>query len=411
MAKNGFTTKLLHTPYAKKDAHGSLRMPIYDAAAFEFENAEDLSGAFSGEKPAHVYSRASNPTVSHLEHMIQHVCGAQGVIAMASGMSVISNTFLAILEPGDNVICSSKLFGNTFSLFNQTLPSFGMKFKFADLNSLNAVENAIDSKTRAIFVETVTNPLCEVANITALSAIAKKHNLVLVADTTMTPLLLFDAQKAGVNIELISSTKFISGGATAVGGLLIDHGNFEWSNIPKLRASADKFQKMTLIAKLRKEIFRNFGACMSPNNAYLQSLGLESLELRMNRACNNAKTVAQWLEKHPSVEKVYYPGLESSEFHTIAKAQFGEQFGALLSFDLKSEEACMKMQNKLQIIRRATNLNDNKTLIIHPASTIYTEFTQEQKDFQGITNKLIRLAVGIENVQDLLNDLEQALQS
>lgn len=409
MNKKGFTTSVLHTPYAKKDVHGSLRMPIYEAAAFEFEKAEDIGDAFSGARPSHVYSRGSNPTVTHLEQTIQQVTNAKGVIAMASGMAAISNSFVAILQPGENVIVSSRLFGNTFGLFKETLADLGFEFRFADLNHPEEVEAKVDDKTRAIFVETITNPLCEVASVHELSRIAGKHNLVLVADTTMSPLLLFDAKSHGVHIEIISSTKFISGGATSVGGLLIDHGTFDWAKVPKLTPHAEKFGDMALIAKLKKEIYRNFGSCMSPNNAYLQSLGMETFELRVFRACYNTMKVARWLESHPKVKRVLFPGLEDSPYHKIAQSQFPNGFGALLSFELDSEENCMKMQNELQIIRRATNLNDNKTLIIHPASTIYVEFSEEEKHFQGITNELIRLAVGIEEADDLIADLEQAL--
>lgn len=409
MSKKGFTTRLLHTPYAKKDTHGSLRMPIYDSAAFEFDDAESLAGAFSGEMPAHVYSRGSNPTVTHLEQMIQQATEAHGVIALSSGMAAISNAFLAILEPGDNVITSSRLFGNTFGLFNKTLPSLGMDFQFVDLKNLNEVEKHINDRTRAIFVETISNPLCEVADIAALSQIAKKHKLVLVADTTMTPLMVFDAKAHGINLEIISSTKFISGGATAVGGLFIDYGTYDWSQLKKLNYEVEKYQKNAIIGKLRKEIFRNFGACMSPNNAYLQSLGLESFELRVNKACENTKIVAEWLDEQPQVLKVNYSGLSSSPSNSTATKQFGSRQGAILSFELASKEACMKFLNKLKVIRRATNLNDNKSLIIHPASTIYTEHTEEQKALQGITDRLIRFSVGIEDAEDLINDLKQAM--
>ncbi len=409
MSKQGFTTQLLHTPYAKKDAHGSLRMPIYDAAAFEFENAEGIADAFSGEKPAHVYTRGSNPTVTHFEQMIQQVTGANGVIAMASGMAAISNAFMALLQPGDNVIASSRLFGNTFGLFAKTFTDLGMEFRFADFNNIDEVASKIDDKTSAIFIETISNPLCEVADVHALSQLAKKNNLVVVADTTMTPLLMFDASSAGVDVEIISSTKFISGGATAVGGLLIDHGTFNWEKHAKLKEDFGKFGKNAFVARLRKEVFRNFGACMSPNNAYLQSLGLESLELRLTKACENALEVARYLQQHPKVKNVLYPGLEDSTYHSLAKSQFNGLYGGLLSFELESKEACMQMQDKLQLIRRATNLNDNKSLIIHPSSTIYVEFTQSEKDFQGITEELLRLSVGIENVHDLLEDLGQAL--
>ncbi len=247
-----FTTRVLHTPYNKNDIHGALRMPVYDTAAFEYPDAESLEAAFLNRKPGHVYSRLTNPTVEHLEKIIKEVTGALGVISFSSGMAAISNAFLALVQPGDNIITTKHLFGNTYSLFHKTLKSFGINFRFADLTDLTSVKEAIDKHTRAIFLETITNPMLEVADAGALSEIARENNILLIADTTLTPLYLFDSKKHHVDIEIISGTKYISGGGTSTGGIVIDYGTYDWSHSGKLSTDAKKYGSFAFIAKLRK---------------------------------------------------------------------------------------------------------------------------------------------------------------
>ena len=404
-----FATKALHTPFNKKDIHGALHMPVYDNTAFELENAEDMEDAFSGIKPFHVYSRISNPTVEYFESVIRNLTDSFSVIALSSGMAAISNVFIGLAQTGDNFISSNKLFGNTYSLFENTLKPFGVSFRFVDINNIESIEKQIDSNTRGVFFETITNPQNEIADIKRISALAKKYNLVLIADSTISPICFFNAKELGIDIEVISSTKYISGGATSVGGLIIDHSTFNWNYIPKLSSDYKRFGKFTFIAKLRKNVFRNLGACLSPHNAYLQTLGLETLKLRIDTSCANSQLLAEWFERQKIITKVHYSGLRSSPFYEIGKQQFGSLQGSLVSFDLLKKEYCFEFLNNLKIIRRATNLHDTKTLAIHPASTIYCEYSDEIKKDLGIRDTLIRVSVGIEDIEDIIEDVKQAL--
>lgn len=410
MNDQGFTTRVLHTRYLKNDPHGSLHMPVYDSVAFEFDRAEDMELTFLGRKQDHVYSRISNPTVENLEQIILGITGALTVTALSSGMAAISNLLLTLTETGSNIITSKHLFGNTYSLFEYTLKPFGLEIRYADLTDADAVDKLIDNKTRAIFLETITNPQLEVVEMKVLSEIAKKKNIPLIADTTITPPYLFDSKKHGVDIEVISSTKYISGGATSIGGLIIDNGTFDWSQSNKFKDEAIKYGPFALSVKLKREVFRNLGACLSPHNAYLQSLGLETLPLRVDKSCSNTLAIARHLQGLSQVQSVNYPGLTDSKFYEISKKQFGEKPGAILTFDLDSKKQCFIFMNNLKIIRRATNLNDNKTLIIHPASTIFCEYSPETKQQMGVRETMLRLAVGIEDKIDLINDINNTME-
>lgn len=409
MKPKGFTTQTLHTPYAKNDPHGSLQMPVYLSNAFEFSNADDLSAAFMGTKPAHVYSRSTNPTVEYLELRIKAITGAVAAIASASGMSAITAIFMSTLAAGDTILTTGNLFGNTVALMENTFSPFGVQFRYADLTSLEDVRSKIDPSVKILFFETIANPQMEVVDIRALAEIANEHNILLVVDTTQTPPYVFNAREFGVNLEVLSTTKFVSGGATSVGGMIIDHGTYDWSKNKRIAPLVEKFGNLAFQAKLRKEVYRNTGACMSPMNAFLQTIGLETLALRMDRAISNTRRLAAWLEQHPRVRAVNYPGLPSSPFYEITRQQFGENAGALLTFDMASSEESIAVMNRLQIIRRATNFNDNKSLIIHPFYTIYVEFPPEKRLELGIRETMLRLSVGIEDYDDLQADLEQAL--
>jgi len=410
MRELNLISKILHAKFLKEDSHGSLHMPIYDNVTFEFKSAEELELAFQGKKPGHMYSRISNPTVEHFEQRIKIMTNASGVLALSSGMAAISNTILTIARAKDNIITSKHLFGNTYSLFENTLKEWGLETRYTDLTKTEEVARLIDTNTRAIFLETITNPQLEVADIAALSKIARRKNILLIADTTMTPPYLFSAQKFGVDIEVISSTKWISGGATSVGGLIIDHGLYDWKQNAKLQRDAIKFGPFAFISRLRREIYRNIGACISPHNAYLQSLGLETLLLRLDVACANTLTIAEFLEKSKQVNSVNYPGLKSSPYYKTSQKQFGDKAGAVLTFDLSSKEECFKFINNLKLIRRATNLQDNRSLILHPASTIFCEYDDQLKNEMGVRNTLIRLAVGIEDSEDLISDIQESLE-
>ena len=405
----GFTTKIIHTPYAKEDVNHALHQPIYSNAAYDFESAEQMELAFQGRLPVHAYSRITNPTVENFELRIKQITGALNVTALSSGMAAVSNVIFLLASAGTNIIASRHLFGNTYVFFESTIREFGIETRFCDLTNQEEVKANIDSNTVAIFVETITNPQLEVVDLKSLSQTAHEQNIPLIADSTLTPPNVFNAKDFGVDIEVISSTKCISGGGTSIGGLIIDYSTFSWSKSKKLATLSKKFGPYAFNYKLRREIFRNLGACMSPFAAYLQSLGLETLQMRFEKAAINCRELALFLEEQPQVTAVNYPGKEGSAFQEISKLQFGEYPGAMLTFDFATREACFTFMNNLELIRRATNVYDNKTLILHPASTIYCDFDRETREALHVYDTTLRLSLGIEDLEDLKSDLLQAL--
>lgn len=407
--QKSFTTRSLNVPFPKDDPHRALDMPVYESVAFDFASAEDIAANFRGELPAHVYSRTSNPTVEYFERKMKTLTGAHQALALASGMAAISNTILALCKAGDNIISGNHLFGHTYSLFNQSFANYGLETRFVDTTDPDAVEALIDEKTRLIYFETVTNPQLEIADIEALAAIANKYHIVLVADSTVTPPVVFSSKSLGVHIEVMSTTKFISGGATSFGGVILDNALYDWSLNPNLTQQVEKFGKDAFIARLRKNYYRNTGGAMTAHTAHFQIMGLDMLELRLERCFENCLALGGFLEKHSKVKKVTYPGLKTSADFNLAEKQFSGKPGTIMTFDLESQKACFAFMNQLQIIRRATNLNDNKSLIIHPYSTIYVEFSEEERNEMGICDTMLRLSVGIEAAADLIADIEQAL--
>lgn len=409
MKKSGFTTTALNVPYLKKDPHNSLQMPLYESVAYEFDSAEQIEANFKGEHIAHVYSRSSSPTLEYFELKLKALTESNGVIAVSSGMAAISNTILSVTKAGDNIIAGNQLFGHTYALFKQTFAEFGLETRFSDLKSKTGIENLVNKKTRAIYFETVTNPQLEIADIEMLAEIAKKYDLLLIADSTVTPPNVFKAGKWGVNIEVISTTKYISGGATSFGGAIIDHGNYDWKLNPNFANYTEKFNQNAFVAKVRKNVYRNTGGSMAPQTAKLQIHGLDILELRVEKCYNNCLQLGEYLRTHPYVRNVGYPGLKTAPNYHLADKYFNGIPGTIITFDLKSKATCYGFMNRLQIIRRATNLNDNKSLIIHPYSTIYAEFTEKERADAGIRDTMMRLSVGIENVEDLKEDIKSAL--
>lgn len=405
----GFTTRIIHTPYAKEDVNRALHQPIYSNAAFDFESAEQMEMAFQGRLPVHTYSRISNPTVENLELRIKQITGALNVTALSSGMAAVSNVIFMLASTGSNIIASKHLFGNTLVFFESTIKDFGIETRFCDLTNEEEVRANIDANTVAIFVETITNPQLEVVDLKGLAQTAHSQNIPLIADTTLTPPNVFSAKDFGIDLEVISSTKSISGGGTSVGGLIIDYGIFDWSKSKKLAPLAKRFGPYAFNYKLRREVFRNLGACLSPFAAYLQSLGLETLQLRFEKAANNCRALAEYLLTLPQVTQVNYPGIKGTKFYEIGKEQFGVFPGAMLTFDFSTKEECFTFMNNLELIRRATNVYDNKTLILHPASTIYCDFDRDKRENLHIRETMLRLSLGIEDIEDLKSDLVQAI--
>jgi O-acetylhomoserine (thiol)-lyase len=383
-------------------------MPVYQSVACEFDTAEAMEEAFCGRTADHCYSRITNPTVQYYEDRIRRVTGAFGVTALNSGMAAVSNALLTPAWAGSNIITSAHLFGNTYSFLKNTLGALGVEARFCDLTNADEVRAHMDGQTCAIFLEVITNPQMEVADLKHLASIGHEAGVPLMADTTVVPFPFFRAGDFGVDIEIISSTKYISGGATSLGGLIIDYGAFDWSRSRVLKmwgtSGYDAFA-----TRLRREIHRNIGAYMTPRAAYMQTLGLETLRLRFMRQASTCAELARRLQETKGIVSVNYTGLEGNPFHALSRAQFGDLPGAMLTFDLASREACFAFLNRLRLIRRATNLFDNKSLIIHPASTIYGSFPEEVRRSMHVKQQTIRLSVGLEAADDLLDDIRQAL--
>ena len=386
-------TKALHTRFPNRDAYGSISMPVYHTAAYEFDDADVMADAFCGRVLVPDYSRVMNPTVMFFEDKVKALTGAADVIAFSSGMAAISNTLLAVAAAGKNIVTSRHLFGNTYALLTVTLKRFGVETRLCDLTNPAEVEAAMDDNTCALFLEIITNPQMEVADLPALAAIARKHHVPLIADTTLIPFTEFNAHQLGVDIEVVSSTKYLSGGATSLGGLIIDYG------------TAEGFNK-----HIRFELLFNVGAYMTPHAAYMQTLGLETLDVRYRAQAATALALARKLRTLPAIRRVNYVGLEDNPYYELARKQFGETAGAMITIDLASAEACKRFINRLQLIIRATNLFDNKSLAIHPASTIFGPFTDEQRRSMDVLDTTIRLSVGLEDVDDLFADIAQALE-
>ena len=386
-------TLAVSLPYERQDAFGALSMPVYNAVAYEFETAKDMADAFTGRVIAPDYSRTANPTVTNLERRVKALTGAHDVTAMNSGMAAISNTVMALAASGKNIVTSRHMFGNTFDLLTNTLKRFGIETRLVDLNNREEVDRNIDDNTCCVFFEIITNPQMEVTDIKALAEVVHRHGVPLIADTTVIPFTEFSVHELGADIEVVSSTKYISGGATSLGGLIIDYGTTEG------------FQK-----RIKGEMLFNFGAYMTPHVAYMQTLGLETLSARYAMESANTLELAKRMQHMPGIVRVNYVGLEDNQYYQLARKQFGPTSGAMICVDLESQEACFNFLNKLKVIHRATNLFDNKTLAIHPYSTIFGNFTAEERANMDVLNTTIRISVGLEDVDDLASDMEQALK-
>jgi O-acetylhomoserine (thiol)-lyase len=388
------STKAIHTAYKLKDPYGSLSMPVYNTLAYEFDDAKVMADAFCGRIDMPDYSRVTNPTVIYYEDKVKALTGARDVIAVNSGMAAISNALFGISAQGKNIVSSRHMFGNTFLFLNKTMKRFGVETRFCDLTNIEEVKRNLDDNTCCLYLEIMTNPQMEVADLRALADVAHAKGAMLVADTTMIPFTEFNAAALGVDVEIVSSTKYLSGGATSLGGLIIDY-------------TADN----TFSKTMRGEILLNLGAYMNPHAAYMQTIGLETLQVRYQRQASSALELAKLLRTVPEIVSVNYVGLEDNPYHDISVKQYGNTAGAMITFDLASTEACFKFINSLKLVRRATNLFDNKTLAIHPASTIYGIFTLEERQKMDISETLIRLSVGLEDVNDIFEDIRQAVQA
>ncbi len=388
-------TQAIHVAYERRDAYDSLSVPVYNTLAYEFDNAQIMADAFTDKIKAPDYSRVENPTVTNFERRVAALTGASHATAFNSGMAAISNTMLALAAQGKNIVTSKHLFGNTYALLMGILRRFGVKVRLCDLTDVEKVKDVVDDDTCCVFLEIITNPQMEVADLMALSEVAHAKNVPLVADTTAIPFTQFSAKDLGVDIEVVSSSKYVSGGATSLGGVVIDYGTSYNGDFGK---------------RLYGEQLFNFGAYMTPQVAYMQTIGLETLDARYRVQSSNALELAKKLQTLPQVKRVNYVGLEGNPYHELAQRQFGKTAGAMVCIDLEDKQACFDFLNSLKLIHRATNLFDNRSLAIHPASTIFGGFNDRQRASMDVLDTTVRLSVGLEDVDDLFEDIKQALE-
>lgn len=386
-------TIAINTPFVRPDVYGSLAVPIYNNVAFEFQDAQEMADAFCNRIKAPDYTRVENPTVTQFEQRVKALTGAQHVTAFNSGMAAISNALLSVTGHQKNIVSSHHLFGNTLALISSTLPRFGVEPRLRDLTNIEEVEKAIDNNTCCVFLEVLTNPQLEVANLQAITEIAHRKGVPVIADSTLIPFTETNLKALGVDVEVVASTKYISGGGTSLGGLIIDYGTFPEIN-----------------QRVKYELLFNLGAYMSPQAAYMQTLGLETLDVRYHRQAASALQLAKDLKEIVAIKRVNYVGLSDNPYHALAQQQFGKTAGAMLTIDMESKERCFHFLNRLKLIHRATNLFDNRSLAIHPASTIFGNFTQQQLEQMDVRDTTIRLSIGLEAPEDLILDIQQALQ-
>jgi methionine-gamma-lyase len=387
-----FSTLAIHHGYDAQQNQGALTPPIHLTSTFAFETAEAGGEMFAGERDGHFYSRISNPTLDILEQRIAALEGTEAGLALASGIGAISSVMWTLLSPGDEIIADKTLYGCTFSFLNHGLAKFGIKVTQVDLSNQEQLEKAISSKTKVVYFETPANPNMRLVDIEAVSKIAHKHDAKVVVDNTYATPYLTQPIKLGADLVLHSATKYLGGHGDLVAGLIAG---------PK-----------EIISEIRLYGMKDMtGACMAPFNAMLVMRGMKTLELRMDRHCQSAMRVAKMLEANPVVKSVCYPGLESFEQYELAKKQMSD-FGGMITFEVKGGvQAGIKMMNQLKMIQRAVSLGDAETLIQHPASMTHSTYTPEERLEHGISDGLIRLSVGLEGVEDILDDLQQALNS
>ena len=410
MNEYGFNTGLLHGTN-EKYPQGATQVPIYQSSAFRHDSAEDLEKIFDNKKMGFSYTRINNPTVESFEKRVTMLEDGIGSVACASGMAALTNAFLNILQAGDEIVAACGLYGGTVELFDDLKP-FGISVKYVKENKPEAFEAEITEKTRLVFAETIGNPKLDVTDIQAVAEVAHKYDVPLIVDNTVATPYLIQPLKLGADIVVHSSSKYINGSSDAISGILVCGKGLKWDpdRYPGL-APYRKFGPFAYIAKLRNGLFRNTGACLAPQNAFLNNLGLETLGLRMQRQCDNALELARFLQGLGGDIEVNYPGLEESPYHEIAEKQFRNGYGAIVTVRTGSKEKAFSIINSLKIPLIISNIGDTKTLVIHPESTIAAHISDEEKRQSGVFEDLIRISVGIEDIEDLKEDFKQAIEN
>ncbi|WP_121865991.1 O-acetylhomoserine aminocarboxypropyltransferase/cysteine synthase family protein [Glutamicibacter nicotianae] len=419
--KFGFRTRALHAGGTPDAEHGSRAVPIYQTTSFVFKDADDAANLFALQKYGNIYSRIGNPTVAAFEERMASLEGGIGAVATGSGMAAEFVTFAALAQAGDHIVASSKLYGGTITQLDVSLRRFGVDTTFIDSNDPADFEAAIQENTKAVYTEVVANPSGDIADLKGLAEVAHRHNIPLVVDSTLTPPYILRPIEHGADIVIHSATKFIGGHGTTLGGVVIESGKFNWGNgkFPTMTEPVasygnvswwDNFGEYGFLTKLRSEQLRDFGPSLPAQSAFQLLQGLETLPQRMDNHLSNAKQVAAWLESDERVTYVNYAGLDSHPQHEQAKKLLPLGVGSVFSFGVKGgREAGAKFIEALQLASHLANIGDARTLVLHPASTTHQQLSAEQLVSAGVPEDLIRLSVGLEDVEDILWDLDQAL--
>ncbi len=421
-AKQHLATLAVHAGQSPDPATGSRAVPIYQTTSYLFQDADHAGRLFALKEFGNIYTRIMNPTTDVLEKRVAALEGGAAALGTASGQAAETLTLTTLAAAGDEIVSTTSLYGGTYNLFHYTLPRLGIKVRFVDGDDFDGLRAAINDKTRAIYTETLGNPKLDVAEIDKLAAIAHEHKLPLIIDNTAASAALVRPIEWGADIVINSATKFLGGHGTSIGGVIVDAGKFDWAASGRFKdftepdpsyhglSYVEAFGPLAFILKARVQGLRDTGAALSPFNAFLLLQGIETLHLRMERHSQNALAVAKYLESHPGVEWVNYPGLASSRYHNRATKYLPDGQGALLTFGIKGGyEAGKKLINALTLFSLVANIGDAKSLVIHPASTTHQQLSAEEQAGTGVTPELVRLSIGIEDIRDIVADLDQAI--
>lgn len=422
MSTQKFSTNALHAGHNVKNNAGTRAVPIYQTTSYVFNNAEHAANLFGLTEAGYIYTRLNNPTNDILEQRLAALEGGIGAVVTASGTAAIATTLLVLLRSGDHIVASNSLYGGTYNLLNVTLPRLGITTTFVDPSDPENFTKAAQENTRAFFAESLGNPKLDVLDLKAISKQAQQFKVPFIVDNTVATPYLLNPIEHGANIVIHSLTKYISGNGTSLGGVIIDAGNFDWSNgkFPEFTEPSTGYHGLVyqvalgnaaFIAKVRIEGLRDFGAALSPFNAFQIIQGLETLDIRVKKHSENALELAQWLEQQEEVAWVNYPGLPSSRYHELAKQYLPKGQNGVLTFGLKGGfDAARLVANETKLFSLLANIGDSKSLIIHPTSTTHQQLTDEQQEATGVTKDLVRLSVGLEDLEDLKTDLRQAFE-
>lgn len=418
-----FETLQLHAGQVVDATTKSRAVPIYQTTSFVFEDTQEGAELFALQKAGNIYTRITNPTTSAFEERIAALEGGVGALATASGMAAITYTILALAHAGDHVVAASTIYGGTFNLLKETLPRYGITTTFVDIDNLEEVEAAIKDNTKLVLIETLGNPVINIPDIEKIAEIAHKHQIPLVADNTFATPYLINVFSHGVDIAVHSATKFIGGHGTTIGGVIVDSGKFDWAasgKFPQLVEEDPSYHNISytrdvgaaaFIVATRVQLLRDMGAALSPFNSFLLLQGLETLSLRVERHVQNAEKIVDFLVNHPKVEKVNYPKLPDSPYHALAEKYLPKGVGSIFTFHVKGGEAeARKVIDSLEIFSNLANVADAKSLVVHPATTTHAQLSDSDLEAAGVTKNQIRLSIGLENVDDLIEDLRIALE-